>query len=120
MKCKGDSPILWAKQPSVAALLSLKIPPQAAMPGLPLAAPSELHGGGCQLICLMDGALPAFPITESCFRIKNSETSEGMLPAERLPVRETFAIIKLIAADKGIDVSLKRSLFMHYQIAQIT
>jgi len=57
------NPRLKQNTPKKSALPSLKIPPHAAGPGLPIASPSILHftqlkTGGYQIISLMIGALP--------------------------------------------------------------
>lgn len=54
-------PIKEAKQRRINALLSLKMPPLSASPGLPREDPSVLHfiqlqGGGFQLTYLINGA----------------------------------------------------------------
>jgi len=56
-------PRLKQNAPKKSALASLKMPPQAAGPGLPITAPSILHFiqlkiGGCHIISLMTVALP--------------------------------------------------------------
>lgn len=64
-----------------------KIPPQAAIPRAPLAAPSVLHLieekiGGCQWTSFMLGARLGCPGMPKLCKMKSSSTNENMVPVD--------------------------------------
>lgn len=68
----------------------------------------------------MEGAREIWPMIEKDLRIENSAREEDILAEDRLPDRETAAIMELMAELLDITLFSNLNAFLHFQISKMT